>query len=155
MTEEQTPGKSAPIAGLSSKIADNAEQAALNAPADSFLNKPELSSGVVYLHAGKSHRPFDFNTAQLAANSPYFKRYFAENERHDGLLGSEDQNTFEDVDEVSMALLKHWLDSRGKLAGPHDFHSLQHYLGLYVLARKFDIEALQNQGKHPRLLVVK
>lgn len=37
--------------------------------------------------------------------------------------------------------------SHGKLAGPHDFHSLQHYLALYVLARKLEIEGLQNQSE--------
>jgi hypothetical protein len=45
-----------------------------------------------------------------------------------------------------MALFKHWLEHDHKLAGPHDFHSLQHYLSLYVLARKFEIEDLENQG---------
>ena len=29
--------------------------------------------------------------------------------------------------------------------GPHDFHSMNHYLCLHVLARKFQIEKLQNR----------
>lgn len=39
-----------------------------------------------------------------------------------------------------------WIQTHGKLHGPHDFHSLQHYLSLYVLARKLEIEGLQNQS---------
>lgn len=38
----------------------------------------------------------------------------------------------------------------GKLNGPTDFHTLQHYLGLYVLAKKADMEPLQNKGKTPK-----
>lgn len=36
-----------------------------------------------------------------------------------------------------------WLYAGG-LKGPHDFHSMQHYLCLYVLAARFQIEALKN-----------
>jgi hypothetical protein len=50
-----------------------------------------------------------------------------------------------------MALFKQWLEHDHQLAGPHDFHSLQHYLSLYVLARKFEIEHLENQGTCIRL----
>ena len=38
-----------------------------------------------------------------------------------------------------------WLHNEHRLHGPNDFHSLQHYLSLYVLARKFEIESLENQ----------
>lgn len=36
--------------------------------------------------------------------------------------------------------------SHGNLHGPHDFHSLHHYLNLYMIARKLEIEGLQNQS---------
>lgn len=120
--------------------------AALNATDDAHLHKPDARKGVVTLYAGRGHKRFDFMTAQLAANSLYFKKLFAEDEGHDGSLGAAGQETFEDADEFSMALMKHWIENRGKLAGPHDFHSLQHYLGLYCLAKKFEMEVLENQG---------
>lgn len=44
------------------------------------------------------------------------------------------------------ALYKHWTEDHESLGGPHDFHSLQHYLDLYVLAKKNDNEELQNKG---------
>jgi hypothetical protein len=47
---------------------------------------------------------------------------------------------------AGMGLFQHWLMSGGKLHGPHDFHSFAHYLSLYVLAKKFQIETLENQG---------
>lgn len=99
------------------------------------------------LYAGKNQKKTDFDTAQLAANSPYFKKMLAEDEGHDGSLGSPDQETFQDADEFSMILMKHWLEDGHKLVGPHDFHTLQHYLGLYVLAKKFQMEPLENQGQ--------
>ena len=54
--------------------------------------------------------------------------------------------TFEDADEGGMALFGKWLEG-AHLGGPTDFHSTQHYLGLYVLAQKFQCEALENKGK--------
>lgn len=113
---------------------------------DQHLHRPDARKHTVSLYAGKNHKQTDFNTAQLAANSPYFKNMLAEDEGHDGSLGSPDQKTFEDADEFSMALMKRWLEDGHKLSGPYDFHSLQHYLGLYVLARKFQMEPLENQG---------
>lgn len=53
---------------------------------------------------------------------------------------------------TSCLQFQHWLMSHGKLHGPHDFHSLQHYLALYVLARKLEIEGLQNQSEYMLLL---
>lgn len=44
-----------------------------------------------------------------------------------------------------MALFTLWLHDEHALHGPHDFHGLNYYLCLYVLARKFEIEQLQNQ----------
>lgn len=120
---------------------------AKDASHDQHLHKPDARKNTVSLYAGNNHKKTDFNTAQLAANSPYFKKMLAEDEGHDGSLGSAEPETFEDADEFSMALMKHWLENNHKLPGPHDFHSLQHYLGLYVLAKKFQMEPLENQGR--------
>ncbi|SMR41642.1 unnamed protein product [Zymoseptoria tritici ST99CH_1A5] len=114
------------VTGLSPSIAAAAEKAALQAPVDRLLRQPDARKG-------------------LAKKSRYFKRMIAETEGHDGSLGTPEQETYEDIDEISMALFKHWLEHDHQLAGPHDFHSLQHYLSLYVLARKFEIEQLENQ----------
>ena len=50
---------------------------------------------------------------------------------------------FPDLDEYAFALFVRWIYG-GKLHGPHDFHSMQHYLCLYVLGARFEIEALRN-----------
>lgn len=51
---------------------------------------------------------------------------------------------------VCTALLKRWTDNHDSLGGPTDFHSLQHYLELYVLAKKSNMEELQNKGARIR-----
>lgn len=122
------------------------EKAALTSPDKKLLAKPETRKGTVSLYAGVSHRQFEFDREQLSNASPYLKRLLAETEGHDGSLGTPEQETYQDLDEFAMALFQHWLHSDGRLAGPYDFHSLHHYLGLYVLARKFEVEALENQG---------
>lgn len=58
-----------------------------------------------------------------------------------------EQLTFDDLNEFAAALLIRWLYG-GKLHGPSDFHSLQHYLCLYVMGQKWDSEALCNDSKH-------
>ncbi|CZT17481.1 uncharacterized protein RCC_03315 [Ramularia collo-cygni] len=46
---------------------------------------------------------------------------------------------------ASSALFKRWTDNHDSLGGPTDFHTFQHYLDLYVLAKKSNIEELQNK----------
>ena len=56
-------------------------------------------------------------------------------------------------DPAALVLFQHWQTGH-KLAGPHDFHSAQHYLRLYVMATKSHCEPLQNEGEsmsHPSL----
>jgi hypothetical protein len=48
------------------------------------------------------------------------------------------------MDEFACALLVRWLYGAA-LPGPSGFHSMQHYLALYVLALQFRIERLQNE----------
>jgi hypothetical protein len=43
-----------------------------------------------------------------------------------------------------MSLFNRWLYG-AKLSGPTDFHTMQHYLCLYVLADRFQIEKLENE----------
>ncbi|KAI9716961.1 MAG: hypothetical protein M1828_007475 [Chrysothrix sp. TS-e1954] len=50
---------------------------------------------------------------------------------------------YPDLDEFAFALFVSWIHRR-PLHGPTDFHSTNHYLCLYVLARRFQIEELQN-----------
>ena len=77
------------------------------------------------------------------AKSPFFKKLLAEVPEP-----LAEQTTFEDEDEFAIALFAKWVQG-GDMAihGPTDFHSAQHYLELYVLARKFECEGLENHGK--------
>lgn len=54
--------------------------------------------------------------------------------------------TFDGFNEFAFALFVHWLYS-GKLQGPHDFHSVQHYLCLYAMGQEWDVETLCNDCK--------
>lgn len=95
---------------------------------------------------GKSEPKHHINVPKtlIAEKSPYMKHII------DSARGGDvsyDKTTFDEFDEFGLGLLQHWLMSHGKLAGPHDFHSLAHYLSLYTVARKLEIEGLQNQGE--------
>jgi len=95
---------------------------------------------IITLHAGKSHKAFEVHRYSLTSKSPYFTSLFAHNHSP-----SDEQLVFEDLDEYGFALFVRWVYG-GVLQGPHDFHSFQHYLSLYVLAHRFDIEPLCNNG---------
>lgn len=75
--------------------------------------------------------------------TPYFSQLFSQTEH----LAPEDL-TFANFDESSFALFVLWLNG-GLLHGPQDFHTFQHYLGLYVLAQEFGVEVLCNTGQSP------
>lgn len=72
--------------------------------------------------------------------SPYFQKLLSETP--EPMAG---QTTFEDADETAMAMFAAWLHGN-RLHGPKDFHSTGHYLALWVLARKFECERLENEG---------
>jgi len=93
------------------------------------------------MYAGKSRKAFSTHKHQLTSKSPYFKRWLA-----DGHMPEQSELTFEDLDEYAAALFVRWLYG-GELHGPQDFHSFQHYLSLYVLAQRFEVEALSNNGE--------
>ena len=131
-------------------IQSYAENEALISPVDwketDHLKASQPQSALTPIHVGKDKKPFYVSTSTLREQSPYFKKLVAEDTGHAGKISSSEQTTFEDLDEGGMSLFIHWLSAGGKLSGPHDFHSLAHYLGLYVLARKFEMEGLENQG---------
>jgi len=52
---------------------------------------------------------------------------------------------FPTLDPFAFALFVRWLEHpTAKQAGPHDFHSMHHYIGLYVIGVLFGIHALEN-----------
>lgn len=93
------------------------------------------------LYAGRAHKALVFDTAQLKAKVPYFKKLLTETPDP-----SPEQTTFEDADEASLALFHSWVGGKA-LHGPTDWHSIGHYLGLYALAWKFGCEDLENRGE--------
>lgn len=122
---------------VSGPMQAKAENEALVRPVDwtepDHMKDAHQQSPVTEVRVGKDHKPFHVPTSLLKEKSPYFRD------------AKTTETSFDDLDEFSMALFMHWLESDGKLYGPHDFHSLAHYLSLYVLAKKFRIEGLENQ----------
>jgi hypothetical protein len=116
-------------------------------PSNNLLREPETSTRSVTLSAGKSHRRFKFASNQLVAVSPYFRRALAEQQGHEGSTQIPGSDTFPEIDETAMELFSKWINRGVKLPGPHDFHSLHHYVALYVSAHKFEVEVLQNEGE--------
>ena len=96
--------------------------------------------------AGVSQKRFSVNTDLLVIKSPYFAALARPKTPCLGvpnarcLLGS---FNYPDLDEFAFALFVRWLSS-GDLQPPHDFHSMNHHLCLYVLAHRFEIEELKN-----------
>lgn len=111
------------------------------------------------LLAGSRLDPFYADTATLISVSPYFTnmaKFNDESTQHHPDLSSpytkkHEPNplagpfSFPEFDEFAMAMFTKWLRDEHCLRGPHDFHSLNHYLNIYALARRFGIESLQNQ----------
>lgn len=110
------------------------------------LKASEPQSAVTTIYIGHDKKACHIDTAQLKDKSPYFRKLLAEDTGHAGKIASSEHTTFPDLDEFGCQLFTRWLTDGHKLYGPHDFHSFAHYLSLYVLANKFEIEALQNQG---------
>ena len=148
------PGSAASQAGLvplpQGSMQASAENAALTSRVDwteeDHLKATDANHGTTAIYVGKNKKSFHVHTAALTEKSPYFKKLLAEDSGHAGKAPSVEQTSFEDIDEFAMSLFMHWISDHGHLNGPHDFHSLAHYLGLYVLAKKFEIEGLENQG---------
>jgi hypothetical protein len=144
------PGSAAAKAGLvplpQGPIQQAAENESLTSHVDwaepDHLKATDPNNAVTSIYVGKNKKPFHVHTSALVEKSPYFKRTL----ESDPSKATVQQTSFEGIDEFAMALFLHWLQAQGHLQGPHDFHSLAHYLSLYVLAKKFEIEGLENQG---------
>ncbi|KAJ9641071.1 hypothetical protein H2201_008006 [Coniosporium apollinis] len=91
------------------------------------------------LRAGQTAKVFKVHTETLKDRCPYFQPLLTNTPRP-----SADLLTFPDLDEFAFGLFTRWLYG-SMLAGPSDFHSMQHYLCLYVLATRFAIERLKNE----------
>nr|POF01036.1 hypothetical protein CFP56_20984 [Quercus suber] len=104
---------------------------------------PTANSSRTVVYSGKSEKPFEFDSATLTAKSLYWKKLLASTTARDPLQYRR-ACTFREPEEISMALFGKWLYGE-KLNGPTDFHSTQHYLGLYVLARVWECESLENE----------
>jgi len=93
---------------------------------------------------GASRQPQQVSTHLLMAKSPYFARLFAGKPSADNL-------PYPDVDDFAFKIWQRWLNT-GKMGnltgtGAEDFHALTHFLGVYCLAVRWEMEALQNQSK--------
>lgn len=103
---------------------------------------PQSGHGhVATLFAGESHKSFPAHVELLKSKSPYFSRLYAATPEP-----SRADCTYTELDEYAFALFVRWLYG-GKLHGPSDFHTLHHYLCLYVLALRFETEGLRNNGE--------
>jgi len=96
-----------------------------------------LASGMTTLLAGQSGKAFTVHSDLLCQRSPYFR------EMLNGKKKATDTISFPELDEFAFALFVRWLYG-AVLTGPSDFHSMQHYIALYVLAETFRIERLKN-----------
>ncbi|KAK0615443.1 hypothetical protein DIS24_g11801 [Lasiodiplodia hormozganensis] len=95
-------------------------------------------TAVTELLAGQTGKSFKVHTDLLKSRSPYFADRFSV-----PISPNSPPLSFPDLDEFAFALFVRWLYG-ADLRGPTDFHSMQHYLCLYVLATRFGIERLKN-----------
>lgn len=149
------PSSAAAQAGLVPRPQSLAENTGLDIPEEpteqsdgdtNHLSPANPQSNITTIYVGKNRKAFDVPTATLVDKSPYFQKLITEDTGHAGTMGSTEQTTFPKLDEFAMGLFLRWIQT-SKLQGPYDFHSLAHYLSLYVLAKKFEIETLENKGK--------
>lgn len=96
--------------------------------------------GMTTLYAGQSNKAFTVHTDLLCQRSPYFRRLLSSS-THKHVPAT--TLTYPDLDEFAFALFVRWLYG-AMLTGPSDFHTMQHYICLYVLASTFEIERLKN-----------
>lgn len=99
-----------------------------------------VGATVTELRSGQTAKPFYVHKELLITRSPYFRDVFASQ-----APGAElNPLSFPDLDEFAFALFVRWLYG-AMLNGPSDYHSMQHYISLYVLALHFRIERLCNE----------
>lgn len=95
------------------------------------------------IRAGLPHKPFYIHTELLVKKSPYFAAMQNTPDNQQPAHRLSGPFFFPELDEFAFAHFVRWIYG-GELHGPHDFHSMNHYLCLYVLAKKFKIERLGN-----------
>jgi len=98
-------------------------------------------ASVTQVRAGQTNKSFNVHTELLTSRSLYFAELFQRTAPEEP---SPLELTFPDVDEFAFALFVRWLYG-AFLAGPSNFNGMQHYLCLYVLASRFNIERLKNE----------
>lgn len=94
---------------------------------------------------GAARQPQQVSTHLLTTKSPYFARLSAGKPSADNL-------PYPDIDDFAFKIWQRWLTT-GKLSslsgtGAEDFHALTHFLSVYCLAVRWEMEALQNQGTY-------
>ncbi|KAI9710703.1 MAG: hypothetical protein M1820_002536 [Bogoriella megaspora] len=104
------------------------------------LRAEATSQDTLILKAGLNLKPFKIHTKELTTASPFFASLIC----GPPIPPSQDSLNFPDLEERSMYLFTRWIYG-GTLSGPTDFQSMQNYMGLYVLALRFDVAALQNE----------
>lgn len=101
---------------------------------------------------GNSAKKFTIQTDTLLAKVPSFvKEVKPEIMTTSNSLTAKNDNdnlrgpfVYKDFEEFSFQLFVGWIEGEA-LRGPTDFHTLHHYLGLYAIAHKFQLEGLKNQ----------
>jgi len=88
---------------------------------------------------GRTAKTFTVHNERLKTRSPQFAKYLA----HEFSSSEPYVARFPELNEFSFALFVRYIYG-AKLSGPSDFHTMQHYVGLYCLARQFEIEPLAN-----------
>ncbi|KAK8189573.1 hypothetical protein BKA81DRAFT_410358 [Phyllosticta paracitricarpa] len=106
---------------------------------DSKADPPLPSTAIVELLAGQTGKCFKVHRDLLINRSSYFRNLLSST----SAAATSPKASFPDLDEFAFALFVRWLYG-ASLRGPSDYASMQHYLCLYVLARRFRIERLQN-----------
>ncbi|KAL1310704.1 hypothetical protein AAFC00_000962 [Neodothiora populina] len=149
--------------GRPNKITLPARQAASSSDLRSGLSSPVIPDGAVQklissIHAdnqeaktplledlpqttffvGPFKKPFKAHNYLLIKKVPLFRKLLSSY-----VAPKQEQLTFETLDEFAAAIFIRWLYG-GKLHGPTDFHSMHHYLALYVLGFTWDVEDLCN-----------
>lgn len=98
-----------------------------------------VEPGVTTVHAGDNSKLFTMHTELLRKRSPYFAELLPITTEPPSMTPL----AFPDLDEFAFDLFVRWMYG-GLLHGPSDFHSMNHYICLYILAHRFRIERLRN-----------
>jgi len=93
---------------------------------------------LIVFHAGTSQKAFEIHKHILTTKATFFREKLAH-----GREMTVEERTHPDIDEFGFALFVRWLYG-GQLHGPKDFHTFHHYLTLYILSKRFEIEELSN-----------